>query len=218
MDVGDQLRELLDAAVISREQDDGADQWMAQHLAVLGRELVPGNVDHQRAQGHFSSDLRRSLQHCDGLDVCRVRKHVDHAGGAQAETVFVDEHAQIPRQTARVARDIHDAARITDARRAPKSRLRPPAAGRSARGRSRRAAHGQVRAGDRQIGHVEFGVLRCRSIRHWRRARPTSAASPSTPTTGPARRASGQREIADPAEQVQHRVGWLQLPGARPPG
>ena len=50
-----------DGGVVAREQDDAADQRMAQHLAVLGRQLEAGDIDHQWAQGHGLSILSSVL-------------------------------------------------------------------------------------------------------------------------------------------------------------
>src|SRR6187549_2764090 len=52
VDIGDQLAQLLRRLVVAREEDDAADERMAQHLAVLGRELEAGDIDHQWAQSH----------------------------------------------------------------------------------------------------------------------------------------------------------------------
>ena len=52
MDVGHQARELRGIGVVAREQDDAAHERMAQHIAVLGRQLETGHVDHQWTQGH----------------------------------------------------------------------------------------------------------------------------------------------------------------------
>ena len=44
-------RELLGIGVVAREEDDAAHERMAQHIAVLGRQLETGDIDHQWAQG-----------------------------------------------------------------------------------------------------------------------------------------------------------------------
>src|SRR3546814_1198834 len=45
-----ELLQLLWIAVVAREQDEAANQRMAQQLAILRRQLLPGTVDHQRAE------------------------------------------------------------------------------------------------------------------------------------------------------------------------
>ena len=87
VDVGHQLRELLGRLVVAREQDDAAHERMAQHVAVLGRQLETCHVDHQRTQGHSihpcrSPLLRTPLEDRHGLHMCRVREHIKDPGGA----------------------------------------------------------------------------------------------------------------------------------------
>ena len=73
MDVGHQARELLGGGVVAREQDDAAHERMAQHFAVLGRQLETGDIDHQWAQG---SRLFLSL-------LSRVRYRIPHVWCAE---------------------------------------------------------------------------------------------------------------------------------------
>ena len=37
---------------IAAEQDDPADQWMQQALAVFGGQLSAGDIEHHRSEGH----------------------------------------------------------------------------------------------------------------------------------------------------------------------
>ena len=67
-DVAHQLLELLHAGVVAREKNHGADQWMTQHLAVLGRERRARNVDHDRPKGHFVTCLTNTAM----LSTCVV--------------------------------------------------------------------------------------------------------------------------------------------------
>ena len=91
VDIGHQLAQLLRGLVVAREEDDAADERMAQDLAVLGRELEAGDIDHQWAQGHGESSnslgqysgsrLRGPFEHRHGLHVGGMREHIKYTGG-----------------------------------------------------------------------------------------------------------------------------------------
>ena len=88
MDVGHQPGELLGGGMVAREQDDAANERMAQDFPVLGRELEAGDIDHQWAQSHGKRSslpeppLRCPFEHRHGLHMCGVRKHIKYTGGA----------------------------------------------------------------------------------------------------------------------------------------
>ena len=52
MDLCHEPLQLLRVGVVAREQDDAADQRMDQHLAILGRQFLAGDVDHQWSERH----------------------------------------------------------------------------------------------------------------------------------------------------------------------
>ena len=52
VNIGHQVRELRGIGVVASKEDDAAHQRMAQHFAVLGRQLETGHIDHQWPKGH----------------------------------------------------------------------------------------------------------------------------------------------------------------------
>ncbi len=51
---------------------------------------------------HQIARAPRRLQDREGLDVSRVGEHVEHAGGAQPEPVFMNHQTDISGETARM--------------------------------------------------------------------------------------------------------------------
>ena len=143
---------------------------------------------------HFSA-----IEDGNRFDMRRVREHIHHAGRRQPESMLVHEHARIARQAAGMARDVHHAL----ARRLPQPpatpRARPRAADRAipcrTRASPRRSWSRSSSQRDWRVKNSAFAMpLRCALAR----ARSTRPASPSTPTTCCARRASGSEKLPSP--------------------
>src|SRR6187549_291626 len=61
MDLGDELRELLDVREIAREQNHAADERRLKPLAFVRGEGLAAQVDHQRTQRHGLSLYRQTM-------------------------------------------------------------------------------------------------------------------------------------------------------------
>ena len=78
MDVRHETGELGRIGVVAREQDDAAHERMAQHLAVLGRQLETADIDHQWSKSHNLFPVEHSYR----FHVCGVREHIKDPRGA----------------------------------------------------------------------------------------------------------------------------------------
>ena len=108
MDVGDEAGELLGVGVVAREQDDAAHERMAQHFAVLGRQLETGDIDHQWPKGHKPHFLSSTATD----STCVVCGNISRTPAARKrKPMVVRQDAQVARQGARVTGDIHHPAR-----------------------------------------------------------------------------------------------------------
>ena len=72
-----------------------------------------GEASRQFADGSLIASGRRAIaiEHCDALNVRRVRKHVHHPGRRERETPGVDQHPRVARERRHVAGNVDDPAR-----------------------------------------------------------------------------------------------------------
>ena len=156
MDVGHQARKLIGVVIVAGEQDDAAHERMAQHVAVLGRQLETCHVDHQGAQGHNfrSCPGRLSIPRAWCAETYQV--HRRRVSGSHAPRRGHPDPAPMNRYDTRYTPPA--AARYVPRRSKPHAHRR--AAGLTARHRTRRAARGWWRRAP--------PTGRRREIRHWR--------------------------------------------------
>ena len=148
-----------------------------------------------------------------------MRKHVHHAGGAQRKAVLVHEDARIAREAARMAGNVQHRPRRRERATIGSTSCAPARGGSSSTLSYGRRAQARVasRFGCARFAAKNSHVRRCRCAPRSPRARATSPASPSTPTTCAPLRASGSEKFPRPQNRSSTRspgAGAQQLDGA----